>query len=538
MKILFFDIEVTAQKKIAKLWAIDQHGKTIYSGDNVEDFFNKTKDYEVLAWHNILYHDLEYLSTVHNISTSFLEKPIIDTLRLSSLIFIRKPYHKLIKDYKTEPENLELEDERDNFFIRHQPWWEEDDIIENNPVRDSELSLLVFKNCIEEFQKISPNIQQILYWLLWKTRQFWTFFSYLQEQNLFTPKSTNLFNEVEKILSPIIKSDFFDKELTNILEENTLEFAYIFRLVEQNLNRNLSINPDCSILPSWITYSLPDIDRVFSKIYKYKNYDLKMELQNWIKNGTFRVYDNEHWPKISQEEIVEEWFNWWDFIAVLATWWWKSLCFQLPALARAEASWFLTLVISPLQSLMEDQVSNLKMKYHKMNVWALHSWMDPLARKEVSEKVSEWGIDLLYLSPEMLRSAWTQKLLSKRHIDRLVIDEAHCFSKWWHDFRIDYLFIANFIKELWKVNTSIKDLSISCFTATAKQEVIKEIKDYFKNNFDKDLKEFRSTAKRPNLNYEAYNVTPSINSKKSADSVKFEKLIDLLENEVWDEQKT
>ena len=532
MKILFFDIEVTAQKKIAKIWAINQQGKTVYSGNNVDDFFDKVKDYDVLAWHNILYHDLEYLSTVHNISTSFLEKPVIDTLWLSSLIFIRKPYHRLIKDYKTEPENPEIEDEWDSFFMRHQPWWEQDDIIENDPVRDSKLSLAVFNNCVEEFQKISPNIQQVLYWLLWKTRQFWTFFSYLQEQKLFTQKSVNLFNEIEKVLSPIIKSDFFNNELPNLLDENPVEFAYIFRLVEQNLNRDLSINPDCSILPRWLAYSLPEIDKVFSKIYRHKNYDLKKELRSWWLKD-FRVYDNEHWPKISQEEIVEEWFNWWDFIAVLATWGWKSLCFQLPALARAEASWFLTLVISPLQSLMEDQVSNLKMKYHKINVGALHSWMDPLERKEVNERVSEWGIDLLYLSPEMLRSAWTQRLLAKRHIDRLVIDEAHCFSKWWHDFRIDYMFIADFIKELWKVNPSIKDISISCFTATAKQEVIKEIKDYFKNNFDKDLKEFKSTAKRPNLNYEAYDVNPGPDSWKSVDDAKFDKLIDILENEVW-----
>lgn len=531
MKILFFDIEVTAQKKIAKLWAIDQHGKTIYSGDNVEDFFNSTKGYEVLAWHNILHHDLEYLSTVHNISTSFLEKPAIDTLRLSSLIFIRKPYHRLMKDYRTEPENLEFEDERDSFFMRHQPWWDEDDIIENDPVRDSILSLSVFNNCVEEFQKISPSIQQVLYWLLWKTRQFWTFFSYLQEQNLFVPRTVNLFNEIQNILSPIIKSDFFDNELATLLDENPVEFAYIFRLIEQNLNRDLSINPDCSILPRWLTYSLPEVDKVFSKIYRYKNYDLKKELRTWWLKD-FRIYENEHWPKISQEEIVEEWFNWWDFIAVLATWGWKSLCFQLPALARAEASWFLTLVISPLQSLMEDQVSNLKRKYHKMNVWALHSWMDPLERKEVNERVSEWGIDLLYLSPEMLRSAWTQRLLAKRHIDRLVIDEAHCFSKWWHDFRIDYMFIADFIKELWKVNPSVRDISISCFTATAKQEVIKEIKDYFKNNFDKNLKEFKSTAKRPNLNYEAYDVNPKPDSWKTVEDAKFEKLIDLLEKEV------
>jgi ATP-dependent DNA helicase RecQ len=59
----------------------------------------------------------------------------------------------------------------------------------------------------------------------------------------------------------------------------------------------------------------------------------------------------------------------------------------LPALAKAENSGFLTLVISPLQSLMEDQVSNLKYSYHKTNVGALHSALDPLTKKEVCDKV-------------------------------------------------------------------------------------------------------------------------------------------------------
>ena len=95
------------------------------------------------------------------------------------------------------------------------------------------------------------------------------------------------------------------------------------------------------------------------------------------------------------------------------------------------------------------------------------------------------------------------------------------------------IFIADFIKELAKVNPSVSDLSISCFTATAKQEVIDEIKEYFKSNFNKNLKEYKSTAKRPNLNYEAYEIKKNQWDSEDIETLKFNKLIDILENEVW-----
>ncbi len=101
----------------------------------------------------------------------------------------------------------------------------------------------------------------------------------------------------------------------------------------------------------------------------------------------------------------------------------------------------------------------------------------------------------------MLRSQNTKNILSGRIIDRIIIDEAHCFSKRGHDFRIDYMFIADFIKELRVVNPSIKDINISCFTATAKHEVIEEIKKYFHDNLAIQLEEFKSTVKRDNLSY-------------------------------------
>jgi ATP-dependent DNA helicase RecQ len=212
----------------------------------------------------------------------------------------------------------------------------------------------------------------------------------------------------------------------------------------------------------------------------------------------------------------------------LATWWGKSLTFQLPALISAEV-WSLSIVISPLQSLMKDQVDSLNKK-DIQNVWFLNGLLNPLERKEVIEQIETGWVDILYVSPEMLRSRSTLRILEWRNIDRIIIDEAHCFSKWWHDFRPDYLFIWDFIKALGEKNHSIKDedwnyrVKISCFTATAKEEVTAEIKSYFKDNLWVELKEYVSTVKRNNLHYSVY--------KFENESEKKEKLISILKDEI------
>ena len=94
------------------------------------------------------------------------------------------------------------------------------------------------------------------------------------------------------------------------------------------------------------------------------------------------------------------------------------------------------------------------------------------------------------------------------------------------------MFIADFIKALAQKNASLKTVSISCFTATAKQEVADEIQKYFKDHFNKDLKLFRSTTKRQNLTYKTYKIGEEGASQEEIEHLKFTKLIDLLKNEV------
>src|SRR5690606_5732454 len=118
----------------------------------------------------------------------------------------------------------------------------------------------------------------------------------------------------------------------------------------------------------------------------------------------------------------------------------------------------------------------------------------------------EGRADILYLSPESLRSPSIYKLILTRSIGRIVIDEAHCFSSWGQDFRVDYMFIADFIKKIEK-DKNTQQIPVSCFTATAKLQVIRDIKFYFADRLGLELDEFITNKGRTNLSYEVVNVT-------------------------------
>lgn len=160
----------------------------------------------------------------------------------------------------------------------------------------------------------------------------------------------------------------------------------------------------------------------------------------------------------------------------------------------------LTVVISPLQSLMKDQVDNLAERGITDAV-TINGLLDPISRSLAIQRVLDGDASLLYIAPEMLRSKTIEKILLARHVVRFVIDEAHCFSSWGQDFRVDYLYIGDFINEYQRKKKCQSPIPISCFTATAKQKVVQDICDYFKKKLNLDLTLFASTASRTNLRY-------------------------------------
>ncbi|MEZ0130911.1 helicase-related protein, partial [Flavobacterium sp. LBUM151] len=152
---------------------------------------------------------------------------------------------------------------------------------------------------------------------------------------------------------------------------------------------------------------------------------------------------------------------------------------------------------------MKDQVDNLE-KNGITEAVTINGLLDPIERAKSFERIEDGSASILYISPESLRSKTIEKLVLGRKVARFVIDEAHCFSSWGQDFRVDYLYIGDFIKLIQEKKNLLDAIPVSCFTATAKQKVIEDIKNYFQEKLSLDLEVFTSKASRTNLQYKVF----------------------------------
>src|SRR6202167_4041250 len=186
-----------------------------------------------------------------------------------------------------------------------------------------------------------------------------------------------------------------------------------------------------------------------------------------------------------QEEIISHVIGGGDALVLMPTGGGKSLCYQIPALARPGTG----VVISPLIALMQDQVAALQ----ALGVHAefLNSTQDPDERRMIEALFKNRELDLLYLAPERLRSPGTLALLAASRISVFAIDEAHCVSQWGHDFRPDYL-------ELQVLHERWPDVPRIALTATATQATREEIAIRLKLA---GAKLFVSSFDRPNIQY-------------------------------------
>lgn len=459
----FVDVEVGLKdKRIHDIGILRWDGAKYHSADK-KAAISFLEDVDFVCGHNVIHHDLKYL-----LGDEVQRWQLVDTLYVSPLLFPERPYHHLLKDDKLMNEQM------------------------NNPVNDCEKACDLLMDEIAKWKAL-PVAQRFIYATL--LRDVPEFAGFLAMVDAETCDETTL---VEHIHTAYDGRICRHADLAAIIEQQPVELAFALALISTT-ERN-------SITPPWVLHNYPNVENVVHRLrhtrcaegcdYCRKYLDAHYNLKYFFGYDQFRTYEGEP----LQENAVKAAVDSKSLLAIFPTGGGKSLTFQLPALMEARSVHGITVVISPLQSLMKDQVDNLAERGITDAV-TINGLLDPISRSLAIERVQSGDASLLYIAPEMLRSKTIEKILMARHVVRFVVDEAHCFSSWGQDFRVDYLYIGKFISEYQKRKQLQRPIPVSCFTATAKQKVVQDICDYFKQTLNLDLQLFASSASRTNLRY-------------------------------------
>ena len=324
--IVYIDSEIGIDdKRIKDLGAI-KNDRSSFHSPSLRDFYAFISDADFVCGHNIVHHDLAYL-------TPHFEKPLrcepVDTLYLSPLLFPCRPYHKLVKDDKLQVDQL------------------------NNPLNDAEKAMQLLADEVNAFQRLSSKVKQIYCCLLYDKSEFKGFFDYVG----FVPYRSNV--------PKLIREEYDGKICANanvelMVRHYPVELAYALALI--------GAADYHSVTPPWLTRNYPKIDNVVKYLchtpcqdgcaYCHDRLNIYKKLKQFFGYDKFRTYAGEP----LQERAAQAAVDGKSLLAVFPTGGGKSITFQLPALMAGECAHGLTVVISPLQSLMKDQVDNLNEK--------------------------------------------------------------------------------------------------------------------------------------------------------------------------------
>ncbi|MGR9052453.1 MAG: RecQ family ATP-dependent DNA helicase, partial [Gammaproteobacteria bacterium] len=490
--LLSFDLESDAEGNIFAIGA--EHGERCFFRKAPFDVTEALAEFDVFAedanfllGHNILRHDLQVCRAIAP-GLAFLDKPVIDTLFLSPLAFPENPYHRLVKDYKLVRDSV------------------------NDPLADARLAAALFEDQRQALsdQQRSCGILSFYRYAFAGDVKFAGICLALDTMGAETIDASAAFALFKTSTLGNVCATAVERVLPSCLSDAAERPALAYCLAW------LRVAGGNSVLPPWVRLTFHDVVPILAQLrdipcedpacdYCRDAHDPVMQLQRYFGFAAFRPKPEMDGGASLQQAIVRRAMSDKPLFAVLPTGGGKSLCFQLPALVRYRRRSVLTIVVSPLQALMKDQVDNLSRKTGAPNAAALYGLLTPPERGQVLNGIRMGDIALLYVSPEQLRNRGFQQAVEYREIGCWVFDEAHCLSKWGHDFRPDYLYAARFIKEFAQRQRAPVP-PVQCFTATAKQDVKDEIIDYFRVHLGQVLGVYEGGVERNNLHFEVQTV--------------------------------
>ena len=453
-----------------------------------------TRESAYLLGHNIIGFDLHHLAAASG-GLESIRKPAIDTLWLNPLAFPKNPYHHLVKHHQDG-----------RLQAGHV----------NDPELDARLVIDVLRNQIEALAALGerePDVLAVFHWLT-STRPDEAGFDavFRAVRGCRCPGA----DEARRAISRTLASEGCINQIAAILddpERSGWPLAYALAWI--------SVSGGDSVMPPWVRHAFPEAGALVRSLrdtpctdpacaWCREQNDPAGLLGRWFGFSAFRPEPKGEDGRPLQEKIVETAIAGGDVLGILPTGTGKSVCYQLPALARFHKTGALTVVISPLVALMADQVDGLR-RHGISSAVAINGLLSLPERHEALDRVRLGDAALLLISPEQLRNPSVRTILKQREIGYWVIDEAHCLSKWGQDFRPDYRYIGRFIREF---GGDAPAAPMICLTATAKPSVLRDILDHFQTRLGTELELIDGGAFRDNL---AFEVIETGKDRKNAD---------------------
>ena len=454
------------------------------------DRFADGVDY--LLGHNLIAFDLPHLTAAKS-DLRLLKLPAVDTLKLNPLAFPRNPYHHLVKHYQ----DPQLKRGRIN-----------------DPELDARLALNLFRDQWRALETVCENTPDLLLTWHWLTSPaadgagmdafsgndaagFGAFFSALRRSQ--PPSDVEARTAIGSLLKGNACQNHGQSVVENI-DQGAWPLAYALAW--------LSVSGGNSVMPPWVRHQFPEAGKLVRRLrdkpcgqsdceWCRDRHDPRKELKRWFGFDDFRPEPTDEKGRPMQQAIVEAAMAGEHVLGILPTGTGKSLCYQIPALSRYDKTGALTVVISPLVALMADQVVGLEARGIASCV-AINGLLSMPERADALDRVRLGDAAIILVSPEQLRSRSLRRVLDQREIGAWVLDEAHCLSRWGHDFRPDYRYIGRFIRE--KAGKGPIP-PVLCLTATAKPDVVADIKQHFQDELGVELSVFDGGTHRTNLDF-------------------------------------